>query len=101
VPGLGEPPPVLKRSGATAVFRFEVCCDCAAEPAGPDAAPSFGGSGLFRKSLSVVLEDDGVTAGDCAAFCELDCEGDDVPSFDSLFLDLDLLGSFVRESCSC
>ena len=74
---------------------------CAAGPAELDDAPSFGGSGLFRRSLSVVLEDEGVTAGDCAASREFDCEGDEVPSFDSLFLDFDLFGSFVRESCSC
>lgn len=91
---------MLKRSGAIVVFRVVFCCGCAADPE-LDAAPSFGGSGLFRKSLRVVLEDDGVTAGDCAASRELDCEGEEVPSLDSLFLDLDLLGSFVRESCSC
>ena len=49
------------------------------------------------------MEDEGVATGDCAA--SLDdpaCEGEDVPSFDSLFFDFDdLLGSFARESCSC
>jgi hypothetical protein len=61
------------------------------------------GSGLFRRSLSAVVEEDGVATGDCAASREpLDCDGDDVPSLESLFLDFDdLLGSFARESCSC
>lgn len=89
----------MNRSGADIVLRAGFNGGCAAGPA--EDVPSFGGSGLFRKSLSVVLEDEGVTAGDCPASRELDCEGEDVPSFDSPFLDFDLFGSFVRESCSC
>lgn len=50
-----------------------------------------------------MVEDDGVVIGDCAASRDpLDCEGEAVPSFDSLFFDFDdLLVSFARESCSC
>jgi hypothetical protein len=52
-------------------------------------------------SLTLVVEDDGVVAGDCAASFD-EAAGEEVPSFDSLFLDLDdLFGSFARESCSC
>jgi hypothetical protein len=68
-----------------------------------EAPPSFGGRGLFRGSLRDVVDVDGVATGDCAASRD-DCpeEGEDVPSFESLFLDLDdLFGSFDRESCSC
>jgi hypothetical protein len=63
----------------------------------------FGGSGLFLKSFKAVVEEEGVATGDCAASREpIDCEGDEVPSFDSLFFDLEaLFGSFARESCSC
>jgi len=81
--------------------------DCGCKGGPGDAAfrapPSFGGSGLFRLSLSAVVDEDGVATGDCAASLEEpDCEGDDVPSLDSLFLDLeDLFGSLARESCSC
>lgn len=67
-----------------------------------EAPPSFGGRGLLRGSFSAVVEEDGVATGDCAASLELPCNGDEVPSLDSLFLDLeDLFGSFARESCSC
>lgn len=90
---------MLNRSGVVIVLRAGFIDACAAAPAELEA-PSFAGSGLFRISLSAVLEDDGVTAGDCPASRELDC-GEDVPSFDSPFLDFDLFGSFVRESCSC
>jgi hypothetical protein len=53
--------------------------------------------------MSAVVDEEGVTTGDCAASREpLPWEGDEVPSFESLFLDLDdLFGSFARESCSC
>lgn len=64
------------------------------------APPSFG-RGLLRESLSAVVEEEGVDSGDWAASRELP-EGDEVPSFDSLFLDFeDLFGSLARESCSC
>ena len=58
---------------------------------------------MFRGSLSAVVDEDGVVIGDCAASRDpLDCEGEAVPSFESLFFDFDdLLGSFARESCSC
>lgn len=79
--------------------------DCANDAGGKwfEAPPSFGGRGLFRGSLSVVVDVDGVTTGDCAASRDDDPDdGDDVPSFESLFLDLDaLFGSLDRESCSC
>jgi len=109
VPGpLGDPPIALNLSGATIVFppgfsEFrEPDCGCSAGGA-LAIPPSFGGSGLFLESLSAVVDDEGVATGDCAASRELlDCEGDDVPSFESLFFDFDaLLGSFARESCSC
>lgn len=92
---------MLNRSGADIAPRAAgFNGGCTTTPA--EDVPSLGGSGLFRKSLSVVLEDEGVTAGDCPAPCELDCEGEDVPSFDdSPFLDFVLFGSFERESCSC
>ena len=50
-----------------------------------------------------MVEEDGVVIGDCAASRDPpDCEGEAVPSFDSLFFDFDdLLVSFARESCSC
>lgn len=47
------------------------------------------------------MDEDGVVIGDCAAsLAEFDCDGDEVPSFESpLFLDLeDLFGSLARES---
>jgi hypothetical protein len=77
-------------------------CGCKAE-FDMDAFGSLGGSGLFLESLRAVVDEEGVATGDCAASLEEPpCEGDDVPSFDSLFLDLeDLFGSFARESCSC
>lgn len=66
------------------------------------APPSFGGSGLLRGSLSAVVEEDGVATGDCAASLELPCDGDEVPSLESLFLDLeDLFESFARERTRC
>lgn len=53
--------------------------------------------------MSAVVDDEGVTTGDWAASRDpLDCDGDDVPSFESLFLDLeDLFGSFARERTLC
>ena len=65
--------------------------------------PSLAGRGLFRDSFKAVVDEDGVAPGDCAASRDpIDCEGDEVPSFGSLFFDLDaLFGSFARESCSC
>jgi hypothetical protein len=54
---------------------------------------------LFRGSFRDVVEAEGVTIGDCAASLdEVEVDGDEVPSFDSLFFFDDLLGSFVRES---
>lgn len=79
-------------------------CGCRAglEWAAFATPPSFGGSGLFLESFSAVVEDDGVATGDWAASREpIDWDGEDVPSFDSLFFDFeDLLGSLLRESCS-
>jgi hypothetical protein len=101
---------LLNRSGFAIVlcpgFRELIDPDCGCK-AGLDvdafkAPPSFGGSGLLRGSLSAVVEEDGVATGDCAASLELPCDGDEVPSLESLFLDLeDLFESFARESCSC
>lgn len=65
--------------------------------------PSLGGSGLFRESIRVVVDEVGVATGDCVASRDPTlCEGDEVPSLGSLFFDFDdLFGSFARESCSC
>lgn len=64
--------------------------------------PSLGGKGLFRTSLRAVVDEDGVATGDdVASRDEPACNGDAVPSFESLFLDFDDLLSFARESCSC
>ena len=110
-PALGEPPPIaLKRSGETTVLWpgfnefIEPDCGCREGLAGSfTPAASFGGRGLLRESDRVVVEEDGVATGDCPESRDaVVCEGEEVPSFASLFLDLDdLLGSFARESCSC
>jgi len=106
-PALGDPPPIgLNRSGETTGFNEFIEPDCGCRAGQEEAftpAPSFGGRGLFRGSVKVVVEEDGVATGDCPDSRDaVDCEGDEVPSFDSLFFDLDdLLGSFARESCSC
>jgi len=51
--------------------------------------------------MSVLVEEEGVVTGDWPASREFD-DGDAVPSFESLFFDLDdLFGSLARESCSC
>jgi hypothetical protein len=111
-PALGAPPLILLNwSGVDIVLcpgfseLIDPDCGCRAglDVAALEAPPSFGGSGLLRGSFSAVVEEDGVATGDCAASLEeLDCDGDEVPSLDSLFLDLeDLFGSFARESCSC
>jgi hypothetical protein len=51
----------------------------------------------------VVVEEDGVPTGDWpASLDELDGDGDEVPSFESLFFDFeDFEGSLARDSCSC
>ena len=104
--GLCPPPRPPNRSGAGREFWpgfSEPGCGWRPLVTPPMSPPSPGGSGLFRGSMSAVVDEEGVTTGDCAASREpLDCEGDEVPSFESLVLDLDdLFGSFVRESCSC
>lgn len=72
--------------------------DCPAAPAAPSFAPAlFGGRGLFRMSLSVEVEEEGVMLGELWLAAPL--LGDAVPSFESFFLE-DLLESFPRESCS-
>jgi hypothetical protein len=67
---------------------------------GVPAAPSPEGRGLLRESTSCVCEEVGVAwaepDGDCVA---PPWEGEEVPEFESFFLE-DLL-SFARESCSC
>lgn len=92
----------LNRSGATWPGFKDVLPAAAAGLDLPDA-PSLGGRGLFRGSVNAVVEEEGVVMGDWAASLDaLACDGDEVPSFDSLFFDLeDLFGSFARESCSC
>lgn len=63
--------------------------------------PSFvGGRALLRGSFNVVVDEEGVVTGDCvASLVVFDCEGDDVPSFESPFLDFeDLFGSLARLS---
>lgn len=61
---------------------------------------SLDGSGLFRKSLRAVSEDEEVDRDGCAGSF-VDGEGE--TSFGSpLFFDFeDLVESFERESCSC
>lgn len=46
------------------------------------------------------MDEDGVVIGDCVvSLVVLDCDGDDVPSLESPFLDFeDLFGSLARES---
>lgn len=79
-----EAEPILPRGeGPTAP------CSCPCAPA------LLGGRGLFRMSLTVDEEDEGVTAGDWLWGSLL---GEAVPSFGSFFLDV-LLGSFPRDSC--
>jgi hypothetical protein len=58
---------------------------------------------LFRGSLRAVVDDEGVATGDwLASLDELDWEGDEVPSLESLFLDFeDLFGSLARERTLC
>ena len=104
--GLCPPPRLPNRSGAAREFWpgfSEPGCGWRPPVTPTNGPPSPGGSGLLRGSMSAVVDDEGVTTGDWAASRDpLDCDGDDVPSFESLFLDLeDLFGSFARESCSC
>jgi len=83
---------------------IEPDCGCNAGFAGTlfKGPPSAGGKGLFRESLRAVVEEDGVTTGDWVSRDGPACDGDAVPSFESLFFDFDdLLPSFARESCSC
>lgn len=115
VPPPGDNPPVGKRSEAAARFwpelteleevtEFEDCIGDVLPWLALDVLPSCDGRGLFRGSFSEVVEADGVATGDCAASREDPPrdDGEDVPSFESLFLDFeDLFGSLVRESCSC
>lgn len=94
--GLEEPPMASKRSGVLP------CWAPADRPEGWPATPwsmpdAFEGRGLLRMSLSVEVEDEGVSTGDELASRE---EGDAVPSLGSLFFLVDLLPSlFPRESC--
>lgn len=74
----------------------EAVCPATGVPESP------AGSGLFRGSFNEVVEAEGVTLGDWPASLEdPEADGDDVPSFGSLFFLEDLLGSFERESWSC
>lgn len=59
-------------------------------------AAALGGSGLFRRSLSVEVDDEGVSTGDW--FKSLVEDGDDVPSLPSLFF-LALFESLPARSC--
>ena len=80
-------------------------------PGGPEAiwpgdsparAALFGGRGLFRMSLRVEVEDEGVKTGDwLASLEELPELGDWLPSLESLFFLPDLLESLPRESWAC
>jgi hypothetical protein len=68
-PALGDPPPTLNRSGATILAPgfnefIEPDCGCRAGLAALFTAPSFGGRGLFRGSVRVVVEEEGVATGD-------------------------------------
>jgi hypothetical protein len=107
--GFGGFCPEAKRSGDEVVWPgfkllIEPDCGCKAGFAGTllRGPPSFGGRGLLRGSFNAVVEEEGVTTGDCVSRDGPACDGDAVPSFDSLFFDFDdLLPSFARESCSC
>lgn len=72
--------------------------DCPAAPALPSCAPPLLGSGLFRISFNVEVEDDGVIVGEFWESLE-PLLGEFVPSLESFFLE-DLLESFPRWSCS-
>jgi hypothetical protein len=115
VPGVVPPgevkPRVLKRS---AVGRIPCCppfnkfSELAGASDGEVVCPLIGvpvslcGRGLFLGSFSEVVEAEGVTFGDWPASLEdADADGDEVPSFGSLFFLEDLFGSFERESWSC
>lgn len=67
-------------------------------PTPPCPPALFGGRGLFRISLRVVVEEEGVKLGDCVSREPLE-EGDAAPSLDSLFFLEDLLSPLPRESC--
>lgn len=81
---------------------IEPDCGCKDVPTMPvlEAPSLLGGRGLFRGSFKVVVDEDGVVIGDCVvSLVVFDCEGDEVPSLDSPFLDFeDLFASLVRES---
>lgn len=97
--GVPEPPPpgdkapiTLKRSGAAIeccpafiefkeFIEFDIANGAVFRWFALDAPPSFGGRGLFRGSLSEVVEADGVATGDCAASLDELADGDEVPSF--------------------
>ena len=68
---------------------------CEALPCSLPWPALFWGSGLFRGSFRVDVEDVGVRTGD---WLESRDEGDAVPSLESLFFLEDLLESFPRES---
>lgn len=71
--------------------------DCPGAPVPPSFDPVlFGGRGLFRMSLRVDVEDEGVMSGEFWLAEPL--LGEAVPSLESFFLE-DLLESFPRESC--
>ncbi len=91
-------PEIAPWPGFKELIEPDCGCDAGVDEAG---VPSLGGSGLFRGSFKAVVEEEGVATGDCAASLE-EPAGDDVPSLESLLLDLeDLFGSLARESCSC
>ena len=68
-------------------------------PCSDRLAPALpGGSGLLRRSLSVDVDDDGVSTGDWFESRE-PADGDEVPSLPSLFFLEPLAESLPRESC--
>lgn len=78
--------------------------DCNEPGCGAFGTLSLLGSGLFRGSTRLEVEEVGVPCAELAGDCEeAPCEGEEVPEVDeaeSFFLEEDLLDSFALESCS-
>lgn len=85
-------PPIAKPAPPAEVTLLRG--DCPAVPALPSCAPPLLGSGLFRISFNVEVEDDGVMVGEFWESLE-PLLGEAEPSLESFFLE-DLLESFPR-----
>jgi hypothetical protein len=89
-------PPFIEFIELAGATDGEAVCPLTGVPA------SFDVRGLFLASFSEVVDAEGVTLGDWPASLEdADADGEEVPSFESLFFFDDLFGSFERESWSC